>query len=90
MIVRLLSPGLVLSLLLGSLYSLIFFLLFGRGGSSLGPCWLVGSSAFLMGQILASIHPVLPLALGEVHFLEASAICLIALISTWHWGPRGR
>ncbi len=79
-----LSPAFVLCLLLGSLYGLAFFLLFGRKEGRLIAYWVVGIAALLLGQLFAAYRPLSDLVVGEVHLVEASIASLVGLLLA-HW-----
>jgi membrane protein DedA with SNARE-associated domain len=73
------SPSLILAVLAGSMIGLAFFYAFGRKSDNMLACWLVGAAAFLVGQLLGAVRPVVPLMLGEVHVVEGCVASLIAL-----------
>ncbi len=78
------SPAFALCLLLGSLYGLAFFFLFGRKEGRIIAYWVVGIAAFLAGQLVGAYHPFSPLMLGEIHLVEASiASALGLLVAYW-------
>ena len=76
------SPALVLCLLLGSLYGLAFYYLFGGKTDRLTVLWAAGVAGFLVGQIFAAYSPLAALMLGEVHVVEASLASLLGLLIT--------
>jgi hypothetical protein len=77
-------PAFVLSLLIGSLYGLGFFYLFGRKADRLVSCWAMGVIAFLAGQLAGAYHPVASWLLGEVHVVEGS-VAAVAGLSIAHF-----
>jgi hypothetical protein len=79
-------PSLILSLVLGSLYGLLFFLLAGGSKRGLWAYWLVGAASFLAGQFLGEYVQVSKITLGDVHVIEASVVCWIALFFLYNKG----
>lgn len=75
-----LSPSFVLSLLIGSLWGLGFFFLFGHGSGKMTTYWVVGIVAFLAGQLVAAYYPVTGMVIGEVHPIEGSVTSLLGLL----------
>ena len=75
-----LSPALLVCLLLGSLFGLAFYYLFGGKADRLPVLWATGVAGFLVGQIFAGSYPLAALMLGEVHILEASLASVLALL----------
>ena len=75
-----LSPSFVLSLLIGSLWGLGFFLLFGQGSGKITTYWVVGMVAFLAGQLFAAYYPLTSTVIGEVHPVEGSVASLLGLL----------
>jgi hypothetical protein len=76
-------PALIVCLILGSLYGLVFFLLSGSTKRRVWYYWLVGVAGFLSGQIIAElvaqVRPLTNITLGDVYVIEASVVCWIAL-----------
>lgn len=72
-------PALIMSLILGSLYGLLFYALIGKSRRSLWVYWLVGALAFLVGQFVGDYIQVSNITLGDVHVIEGSVACWLAL-----------
>jgi hypothetical protein len=68
-------PVLVLSLVLATLYSALFHLLWGKTFKELAISWLSGVVGFGLGQALASAFGWVGILIGELHLLAASAMC---------------
>ncbi len=79
-------PSLIVSLLLGSLYGLLFFLLAGGTRRGMWAYWLVGAAGFLLGQFAAEYAPLSSITLGDVHVIEGSLTCWIALFILYNRG----
>ena len=79
-------PSLIISLLLGSLYGLLFFLLAGGSRRGLWAYWLVGAAGFLAGQFIAEYVQLTMITLGDVHIVEGSLFCWIALFVLYNRG----
>lgn len=79
-----LSPPLVLSMLIASIYAFLFHLVWGRSVRELVFYWLVGVVGFGLGQIVSRFWPVDILRIGQVHLLEGSIVCWVFLfIAKW-------
>ena len=76
------SPALLLCLLLGSMYGLAFYYLFGGKTDRLTWMWAAGVAGFLVGQIFAGFYPLASLMLGEVHVVESSLASILGLLIT--------
>ena len=72
-------PALIMSLILGSLYGLLFYALIGKSKHSLWVFALVGALAFLVGQFVGDFIQVTSITLGDVHVVEGSVACWLAL-----------
>jgi len=72
-------PAVLVSLILGSIYGLLFFLLAGGARRGLWVYWLVGAASFLAGQFVAEYIQFSPITLGDVHVIEGSVFCWLAL-----------
>lgn len=75
-----LPPALIVSVLLGSVAAMVFFLL-QRGGKrpSLWVFWLVGIAGFLGGQIIGEYVRLVWFSLGDVHVVEGLVTSVLAL-----------
>jgi hypothetical protein len=83
-------PSIALSIVLGSLIGLCFYLLFGHGWVRLAVYWAVAVAGFLFGQIVTTLLGFSFLPIGSVNLIEATATCLIALFLTrmlWKTAP---
>jgi hypothetical protein len=67
-------PLLVLSLVIATLYSALFHLLWGKTFKELAVSWLSGIVGFGLGQVLASAFGWVGILIGELHLLAASAM----------------
>ena len=85
------SPSVLMSVLLGSLYGLLWHAVLGRRWTQLSLYWLTGVLGFFAGFALAAVTGVEVLRLGTVPLLEASLGSGIALAVVW-WliGRRAR
>jgi hypothetical protein len=83
-------PALVLAIILGSLYGLIFFLFLGGNRRNFLYYWLVGVLGFLAGQFVAEYVQVSSFMVGDVHIVEASLVCCFALLVLYARGERKR
>jgi hypothetical protein len=75
-------PSLLLSFLLGSLYGVAFYFVFGRGWLALGVYWAAALIGFALGQFLSSALSFSLLPIGSVNAIEASVTSLILLFLT--------
>jgi len=67
-------PMLVLSLVLVTLYSALFHLLWGRTFKHFVLSWLAAAVGFAVGQLLASAMGWHDLLIGELHLATASIL----------------
>jgi hypothetical protein len=79
-------PSVIISLILGSLYGLLFFLLAGGTKRGMWAYWLVGAASFLAGQFIAEYVHLSAIALGDVHVVEGSLVCWVALFILYNRG----
>jgi len=73
-------PALALSLVLGSMEGILFYLLWPRQGQGLWLNWVIGAIAFLLSQVLAEYVHFIDLTIGDVHPIEGILITLILLL----------
>jgi hypothetical protein len=73
------SPMLVLSLVIATLYAALFHLLGGKTMRDLGVTWLAAVVGFAVGQVLASALGWADPMIGELHLLAASAASWLAM-----------
>jgi hypothetical protein len=76
-------PALVLSLLLGSIYGLLFHSIFGRKLWQLPCFWLSAVIGFYVGEILAILAGAELLRLGNISLIPATAGALAGLLICW-------
>jgi drug/metabolite transporter (DMT)-like permease len=77
------SPSVVLSLLLGSLYGLLWHACLGRRWGQLPLYWLISILGFFAGYALAVISGIQVLRLGTIPLLEATLGAVLALAAVW-------
>jgi hypothetical protein len=75
----LLSPALALSALIASGYSFLFHFLWGRTFGQLARYWVVGLIGFGLGQLAATLTGWNLLVIGDVHLIEGTLGCWLAL-----------
>lgn len=84
------SPSIVLGVLLGSLYGLLWHACLGRGWRWLPLYWLVGLLGFFGGCVVATLGGFTALRLGSLPILEGIVGSLLALAATWWLAGRRR
>jgi hypothetical protein len=78
------SPALLLSSILATLWAALFHLLLGQQWVELVLHWFVGLVGFLVGQAMGDILGWNGLMIGQVHLLEGTCACWIAmLVARW-------
>ena len=77
------SPSVVLSLLLGSLYGLLWHACLGRRPLWLPINWALGIAGFFGGYAFAVVTGISVLSLGAIPLLEATAGAFLALALAW-------
>ena len=77
------SPSIVLGLLLGSLYGLLWHACLGRRPLWLPLYWAIGILGFFGGYALAALAGMRLLALGAIPLVEATVGALLALALAW-------
>ncbi|MBC7264621.1 MAG: hypothetical protein H5T64_09760 [Chloroflexi bacterium] len=79
-----LSPALVLSIVIATAYAALFHLLWGKRAQELPIYWLGALLGFGLGQLVGRLLNPRLLHLGDVYFLEGSALCwLFLLLVKW-------
>ena len=73
-------PALALSLVLGSMEGIIFYLLWPRPGLGLWLNLVIGAVAFLLSQVLAEYVALTGVTIGDVHPIEGILITLVLLL----------
>ena len=76
----LLSPAVVLSIVVASLYGGLFHVLRGRKLTDFVLYWLASLIGFGLGQVLGNALNLGIMMIGLVHIVEASAISWVALL----------
>ena len=74
-------PSLVLGFALSTLYSLVFFLVFGHGWLRFFFYWVVGMVGFLLGQWIAGLVGLSIFSIGELNLVEATAVSWVSLFA---------
>ena len=74
------SPVFLLGSALATFWAALFHLLFGRRLLDLLLYWFVGIVGFLVGQAMADIIGLHWLMLGQIHLVEATLGCWIAML----------
>ena len=75
------SPALALSLVLASLYAVLFHLVWGKRTREIPRYWLVALIGFGVGQGVAGLLRTRALMIGDVHVAEGSILSWLALIA---------
>ena len=78
-------PALVLGFALSTLYSLVFFLVFGHGWLRFFFYWIVGIVGFLLGQWIADLIGLSIFSIGELNLVEATAVSWVSLFAARAW-----
>jgi hypothetical protein len=82
-------PALVMSLVLASLYGMVFYLLLGRKLRDILFFWLASVVGFASGQLVGSRLSIFPWTVGQVHIIEATVVALVFLILA-RWLTQGK
>ncbi len=77
------SPSVVLGLLLGSLYGLLWHACFGHRLLWLPINWALGVGGFFGGYAFAAVTGLRLLSLGAIPLLEATVGAFLALALVW-------
>lgn len=77
------SPSLLLSLVLASIYGLLFHSLVGRRLWQLPCYWTAALAGFFLGELLATFMGASLLRLGNVPLAMASLVAWVALGICW-------
>lgn len=78
-------PSLILGFALATLYSLVFFLVFGHGWLRLIFYWIVGVVGFWVGQWIAGLVGLSIFSIGELNLVEATAVSCVSLFVARAW-----
>ena len=77
-------PGLLLSLILASIYAAAFYLLLGRRPRDMLFFWLAAVVGFASGHVVGEVWGFIPWTLGQVHIIEASVLAIVfMLLARW-------
>ncbi|MCD6519508.1 MAG: hypothetical protein J7M05_06270 [Anaerolineae bacterium] len=78
------SPALLISSTLATMWAALFHLLLGRSFVDLVLYWFVGLIGFAIGQGIAEALGFHWLLVGQVHIIEGTLCCWIAmLVARW-------
>jgi hypothetical protein len=78
------TPALVLSVVLAFTYATVFHLWKGRSLRDLLFFWLASAIGFATGQVVGTMLNLVPLAIGQIHLVEATVIALVfLLVARW-------
>jgi hypothetical protein len=78
-----------MSLVLATLYGVVFYLILGRRLRDLWFFWLAAVVGFASGQLVGNLLDIVPLTVGQVRIIEASAVSLLFLLLA-RWLTQGR
>ena len=73
-------PGLLLSLVLATIYAVVFYLLLGRRPRDMLFFWLAAVVGFASGHVVGEVWGFIPWTLGQVHIIEASVLAILFLV----------
>ena len=71
-------PALVLSVLIATILSALFYAWQGKTARNLAVFWVAGVLGFLAGQWLAIYLEARVLVIGQIHLLEGCVLCVAA------------
>lgn len=74
------APALILSLVLASIYAVLFYLLLGRRLRDLLFFWLAAVVGFTSGQLVGQMWGFIPWTIGQVHIIEGTIVAVLFLI----------
>lgn len=74
------SPVFLLGSTLATFWAALFYVVFGRRLLDLLLYWFVGIVGFMVGQAIADISGLHWLMLGQIHLIEATLGCWIAIL----------
>jgi hypothetical protein len=78
------TPALVVSFILISIYAAIFQLWQGKRLRDLLLFWMASAVGFISGQVVGTVLNFVPLTIGQVHIVEATALSLLFLfLARW-------
>ncbi len=73
-------PALVFSLIIATVYGLLFYLWQGRTLRDLLFFWLAAVVGFASGQVVGMLLDVIPWTVGQVHIAESTLLALLFLV----------
>lgn len=73
-------PALILSLVLASIYAVVFYLLQGRRLRDLLFFWLAAVVGFASGELVGQMWGFIPWTIGQVHIIEGTVVAVLFLI----------
>jgi hypothetical protein len=79
------SPSIILALVIATLYSFVFFLVFGHGWLRFLFYWAVGVSGFFLGQGVANLVGLSILSLGDLNLVEGTVVSWVGLFAVRAW-----
>jgi hypothetical protein len=74
------GPGLLLSVVLASIYAIAFYLVLGRRPRDMLFFWLAALVGFASGHLVGELWGFIPWTLGQVHIIEASVLAIVFLL----------
>lgn len=78
------SPLLILSAIIATLYAAVFHFFWGSSLRQLLICWLAALLGFGIGQAIASAFAWHDILIGELHLLSASFVCWLSMALARH------
>lgn len=78
-------PSLVLSLIISSLYGVVFYLIFGQGWAQLVLYWITGTVGFAAGELIAQGIGLALFNIGDVNLVEGTLVSWLSLIVLRAW-----
>ena len=80
----LLSPTLVLSTIIATLYAALFYLIWGQRTRKKLLYWPLALTGYGLGHLLAQLSPTHPLMIGNMHLLGGTIGCWTTLfVAKW-------
>jgi len=74
------SPVFLLGSTLATILAALFDLIIGKSWPDLILYWFVGLVGFFLGQAMAGVLDLPLITLGNVHMLESSVCCILAMV----------
>ncbi len=75
----------MLTLVFGSLYGLVFFLIFEHGWLRFFFYWLIGVVGFVLGQWVSGLVGLAVFNIGQVNFFEGTVVSWLSLFAVRAW-----